>query len=213
MLKPKIRFKKLFSRKTHAELEDAPSLIAAPAVGDGDEAWLPSDNPSEQAGIIGRFNGWHQHLLKTTRGAMMETNIAARPLRSHPGLRHLLKYHRANQERANYWGSHHLLGVLKQRQDQFLTYRIELNPAISEQIDIFAGLMQHCEDKGLAVAGSILDRRAVNRGRSLLATPTKRLRTDGIVLLTGRENINALLELSFAYRRETLSKGVPLPGC
>ena len=272
MLKPKIRFKKLFGRKRHAELENAPSpitasvdavepvavehfeappdllteiqnqpntvdrqlfeslrslvpnwyggserdlilqiehlLLTAPAVGD-DEVWLPTDNPDQQANVIGKLNGWHQHLLKTTRGAMMETNVAARPLKAHPGLRHLLRYHRASRERTNYWGSSRLLGLLKQRQGQFLTYRIELNPAIGEQIDIFAKLMQGCENKGLAVAGSILDRRQefydrrrANRDRPLLATPAKRLRTDGIVLLIRREDVNDLLELSFACRRE-----------
>ena len=183
-------------------------LSTAPAVGD-DEAWLPANNPDQQANLVGRLNGWHQHLLKTTRSAMMETNIAARLSRAHPGVKHLLKYHRPGRERTNYWGSRRLLGLLKQRRDQFLTYRIELNPTINAQIDVFAALMQHCENKGLAVAGSILDRRQefydrriANRNRPLLATPEQRLRTDGIILLTEREDVNDLLKLGFACRRE-----------
>ena len=129
----------------------------------------------------------------------------------HPNTRSILE--KSNYLHSDYRGTTALLHSLNTyEREQFLDYRLELNPELEVQLPIFRQLMDHFEASRLAVAGSTLNRfeeimlnyRIVAKnpgaifGTLPLKTKRPRLRTDSIILLTSQEYIDRVLESVWA---------------
>ena len=188
-------------------------LLTTAPIDHNDLLWFQNLDPRGEIIISNQLNSWQYNLQKITHSTTLCTDIKPCLRRHHsPDLKHLLKYHQNNKQRTNYWATHELLDCLTQRNDNFLKYRLELNPEITYQLEMFREIMHHCQYADLAVAGSIINRqqefydglpRARHQhqiwGVAPLATEVPRARTDSIVLLTTVEDVSDLIRLVKTY--------------
>ena len=183
-------------------------LLTSAPLDETDAAWLMGGKK--------QLKEWSRCSKALNKHSPLDKDVRLHLRRKHPtDLKRLLKHHKNYAEPTTYWSTGQLLEELSSRFDHCLRYRIELNPSLSSQLSVFDEVMHSCQKKGLAVAGSLLDRRQESLQAEKMArrwnqppgcwplqTEIPRLRTDGIVLLTTAEAVDELLKLLLNYNAE-----------